>query len=112
MIPEDMESLKKAQRSEKAAMEKPVQVRGHPPETVYTNSPTTISHQENDTARAVAMIPSFTWYTINQLAEDEVGGDRNSSELNIANMAGESLGDNHHGIRRGSGENGGSYYVP
>nr|GMC62368.1 hypothetical protein Iba_chr02cCG3220 [Ipomoea batatas] len=112
MIPEDMESLKKAQRSEKASMEKPVHVRGHPPETVYANSPTTISHQEKDSARAKEYKFGITYHEAEVEAEDEVGGDRNSSELNIANMAGESLGDNHHGIRRDSGEDGGSYYVP
>nr|GMC67506.1 hypothetical protein Iba_chr02fCG3140 [Ipomoea batatas] len=86
MIPEDMESLKKAQRSEKASMEKPVQK-----EYNYFG---------------------ITYHEAEVEAENEVGGDRNSGELNIANMAGESLGDNHHGIRRDSGEDGGSYYVP
>lgn len=45
-------------------------------------------------------------------AEDEVDGDRNSSELDITKMAGESLGDNHHRIRRNSSEDGRPDYVP
>lgn len=67
MTPDAVESLRKSQRPEKACIEKPVHVWGHPPQTVYHNNPKTITHQDKSNATAVPIKPSRKWYTKSQL---------------------------------------------
>lgn len=45
-------------------------------------------------------------------ADDDVGGNGHGGELEVAEVAGEGLGDDEHGVRRDAAEDGGAHHPP
>lgn len=67
ITPEAVESLVNSQRSENASIEKPSQVKGHPPKTEYNPKPKAKSHQEMLRVTTMPIIPN-----LNKTAEHQV----------------------------------------